>query len=417
LRDKILFTENQVIKTKGKSMNVLHIWPQEPIQQSGAIHLSALIEIPGEDRKTLWYKVPESHQQKIPATSDHFVIGTIFLQMKMGIDVHIHGQVSPSLLRNLVEFQSAWVAMRPDLSCIDITADHEQEDEPSTQHGHAIMAFSGGVDSCFTAFRHTRAKDVRFPRRLTTAIMVHGFDIPLDEPEGFALATVRSKRILSSLDIELIMVSTNYREVVGDWSHSHGAAIASCLSLFRKEFSEGLIGQTFTYGELRKITEGVNALTDPLLSSDNFRIVPDGAAFKRAGKILAMSDWSEFLHNLRVCWEGTQRDQNCCNCEKCMRNILTFRALGLGLPPCFEHDISFQQIKTLRMGDRERRVMRYEGLLPLAKAHGATGQWTHVVAQRLAAEKWAEDSKLFHLYRFSRRVAGKILAPLRRKGD
>jgi len=393
---------------------MLHIWPQEPFNKEGATQLSAVIEAPGRGRKTLWYSIPECHQEFWPTASDHFAVGLVFLIMETGLDARIHGQVSPSLLRNLFEFQAAWSAMRPNLKRVSIFADQEQEDSECHSRHRAIMAFSGGVDSCFTAFRHSRAKDERFPRNLAAAVMVKGFDIPLNDSEGFARAADRSRRMLSTLGLELITVSTNYREIIGDWPSSHGAAIASCLYLFRREFFEGLIGQTFTYGELLKITEGVNALTDPLLSSDNFKIVPDGAAFKRADKIRAISECPEILKDLRVCWEGEQKDKNCCNCEKCMRNILTFRALGLGLPPCFEQDISLSQIENLRMGDRERRRVRYESLLPLAEAHGTTGPWTRVLAQRLAAQKKAEEPNLFtRALRFSKRRVKKVVSRLK----
>ncbi len=399
---------------KEHSMDTLHIWPQEPLTQEGSVLLSAVIETPGADRKTLRYTVPEKFQDHLATSSDHFAVGAVFLMMETGLDVRIHGQVSPSLLRNLCEFQSAWSVMRPKYKKVSIYADHEQEDSINSTSNKAIMTFSGGVDSCFTAFRHTRAGYERFPRNLTAAVMVQGFDIPLDDPQGFARATDRSRRILSNLGVELFTVSTNYREIIGDWPHSHGAAIASCLHLFSRGFSEGLIGQTVTYGDVLKIIEGVNALTDPLLSSDNFKIIPDGAAFTRADKILAISGSPELLADLRVCWEGLQKDRNCCNCEKCMRNILTFRALGLERPPCFEHDISLQQIRQLRMGDKERRRVRYEALLSLAADHGTTGQWSRVLAQRLAAQRKAEDPSIFlRTYRFFKRRTKKMLGMLK----
>ena len=391
-------------------MRVLNIWPEEPVRRDGYIKLASTIEVPGQNRKVLWYKIPENNLPYISPGSDHFAVGIVFLMMKTGVDVFIHGQISPSLIRNLNEFQAAWVAMRPDLHHVSISADCEQEDKPSSQN-QAIMAFSGGVDSCFTAFRHTRSKKERFPRKLTAAVMVHGFDIPLEDPEAFDLASGRSKRILSSLGVEMIPISTNYREVIDDWNHSHGAAIASCLHLFRNKFSEGLIGQTFTYDDLRNVTEGVNALTDPLLSSHNFKIIPDGAAFKRSDKILAISDSPELLKNLRVCWEGPHKHQNCCDCEKCMRNILTFRALGLGLPPCFKHDISLSQINTLRMGDWARRRTRYESLLPLAQAYGTTGTWTRVLKMRLDRQR--RNEKRRQAYQLIRNMPRKILKLLR----
>jgi hypothetical protein len=73
------------------------------------------------------------------------------------------------------------------------------------------------------------------------------------------------------------------------------------------------------------------------------------------------------------------------------------------LPPCFEHDITLRQIEDLRMGDRERRRVRYESLLPLAEAHGTTGPWSRVLAQRLAAQESVENAIFPRVYRFSKR--------------
>jgi hypothetical protein len=394
-------------------MNVIHIWPEEPRREGNALHVSASIEIPGRERLALWYLVPECQQPQLSTTADHFVLGTVFLLMQGQSDVRVHGQVAPSLLRNLQEFQAAWCAIVPGFSCVSITADREEEPGLATRPKRAVMAFSGGVDSCFTAFRHARAVGTRFPSNLVAGVMVHGFDIPLADKETFASAAARSTRILSSLGLDLFTVATNYRTIVADWDHSHAAAIASCLSLLSRDCTEGLIGQTFTYRELRTVTEGVNALTDPLLSSDCFRIVPDGAAFKRSDKILAMRGWSEFLCDLRVCWEGPQKDRNCCNCEKCMRNILTFRVLGLGLPPCFERDIDDQQVRTLRLGDQARADIRYGGVVRLAAERGVTGSWLRILEERLAAQKRAARPRivrgLWRLRSYASRAWARVL--------
>lgn len=398
-------------------MSVLHIWPEEPVRRDGCVTVSSTIEAPGKDRKQLWYSIPESQEANLAANADPLVIGAIYLIMQSGHDVQVHGEVSPSLLCNLDEFQAAWTAWIPGPKKVTILADHEDKPAFTQKRNESVVTFSGGVDSCFTAYSQVQAYVRPNPCHLTAGVMVQGFDIPLNQPEVFASAVKQSRILLSSLGLELIPIATNYREVVTDWVHSFGAAAASCLSLFSGRFRVGFISQGFTYSEFQLLREGSNPLTDALLSSDSFRIVPAGTEFARASKIYAMRDWEEFLRYLRVCWEGPQKDRNCCNCEKCMRNILTFRALGLGLPPCFEHDISLQQIRTLRMGDRILRNVRYDALLPLAKACGTAGLWTDVLAKRLAAERRAEDSKLLHMYHRYRRRASKLLAGLRHNGD
>lgn len=380
-------------------MRTIHLWPDEERCRQGMIRRVLTIEESGKARRSLWYGVSENHKDHLPADCDHLVIGSVFMLMQTGLNAHVHGQVSPSLLRNLTEFQAAWVATDKNLISVDITADQEVEASPDPARNGALVAFSGGVDSCFTAYRHARGVGLRFPYELAGAVMAQGFDIPLEDPSAFRRAVDRSRRMVSSLDLELMAVETNFRDIVNDWSHSHGTAIASCLALFGGGFRTGLIGQTYTYPELRHIAEGVNALTDPMLSSDAFKIVPDGAAFERADKIRPLGNWDEFLQDLRVCWEGPKKDRNCCVCEKCIRNILTFRALGLGLPPCFEHDVTDEQIRKLKPGRGIRPGLRYGQLGELAAASGSSGPWVRAVEQRLLRDRHSQ---------LLRRVVGKF---------
>ncbi len=365
-------------------MERLDLWPEEVARGDGTIVRSLVIEQPAQARRRLWWAYPDSLRSHVGGDADSLAVGVVFLAMQIGRPVRIHGQVSPSLLRNLEEFQAAWTAMERSLTPVEITADEEVEVVRPAGRTGGLVAFSGGVDCSFTAYRHVRAAGVRWPRKIAAGVMVHGFDIPLSDSQAFAAAAARSRRTLDSLGLPLLTVACNYKEVVADFPHSHGAAIASCLALFANGFSYGLIGQTFTYAESRHIAEGVNPLTDPLLSSDSFAVIPDGAAFERADKIRLLGNWEEFRTNLRVCWAGPQKDRNCCNCEKCIRNILTFRALGLGLPECFERDVPDLRLASVKMGEGIRPFIRYGELRELSQANGTFGNWAKVLSWRLA---------------------------------
>ena len=396
-------------------MNTTHIWPQAPSHQDGEIKLSAVIEMPGNERKTLWFLVPEDQETNLAPNADPFVIGLIYLMMQTGHDVQIHGKVSPSLLYNLSDFQAVWSFWLPKLKIVTIRADHEAEPVFDQQKNESVVAFSGGVDSCFTAYTQVHAHFRPHPSRLTAGVMVQGFDIPLDQPEVFASAVKYSQEILASLGLEIIPIATNYRDLVADWTHSFGAANASCLALFSGRFRGGLISQGLTWNEFQLLHEGSNPLTDPLLSSDSFKIIPCGTAFNRAQKIYAMREWKECLRYLRVCWQGPRKDRNCCECEKCMRNILTFRALGLGLPPCFSKDADDKLIETIGLGAGHLPEIRYGELASLAKANNIKGKWIVILEKRLAAIQRKErrnNSKTFFAYRWSRRQAKKILVKL-----
>lgn len=331
-------------------INKIHLWQEETQTIGGFAKSSITLEYPNNERQTLWYRLPIEYQKYLTDSCDPFVIATIFLAMSRGHDLIIHGQVSPSLLDNLEEFQAVWSSWRSNIyRRISINADIEREQERIVEKETAISAFSGGVDSCFTAYRHVKGICGRRKRNLQASLMIHGFDIPIQEEDVFKRAFLRSKKISSSLDLELISVATNFRQAIKlPWEDIFGIGIASCLHLFTKRYAIGLIPASYTY-RTTTFPYGSNAITDPLLSSEACKIFYDGAIASRFEKIQQLLDWPEAVENLRVCWQGEQKDRNCCRCEKCIRNILIFRALDYGLPPCFPEDVSDRQILNLRV--------------------------------------------------------------------
>ena len=191
-------------------------------------------------------------------------------------------------------------------------ADDEQEREASPGPAQAICGFSGGVDSSFLALRHARGVETRHPEPLRAGVMVHGFDIPLEEEAMFERAASKARRQLDSLGLDLIQVRTNFLSLEIDWTHTFGPALAGILMLFGRRFSRGLIAQGVPFESYRQLVTGSNPITDPLLSSGAFQIVADGAAYARADKIRVIADWPETMRDLRVCWRGEQKDRNCC---------------------------------------------------------------------------------------------------------
>ncbi|MGB3512077.1 MAG: hypothetical protein WBA93_23120 [Microcoleaceae cyanobacterium] len=331
-------------------INKIHLWQEETQTIDGFAKSSITLEYPNNQRQTLWYRLPIKYQEYLTDSCDPFVIATIFLAMSRGHDLIIHGQVSPSLLDNLEEFQAVWSSWRSNIyRRISINANIEREQERIVEKEIAISAFSGGVDSCFTAYRHVKGMCGRRKRNLQASLMIHGFDIPIQEEDVFKRAFLRSQKMTSSLDLELISVATNFRQVIKlPWEDIFGTGIASCLHLFSKRYAIGLIPASYTY-RTTTFPYGSNAITDPLLSSEACKIFYDGAIASRFEKIQQLLDWPEAVENFRVCWQGEQKDRNCCRCEKCIRNILIFRALDYGLPPCFQEDVSDRQILNLRV--------------------------------------------------------------------
>jgi hypothetical protein len=343
----------------------------EPVQEDGWATASAVIESPDRPRRRLWFSARLPEGWSMSQASDAFVPVPLHQAMRLGVPLDVEGQVSPSLLANLEEYQavqSRWHPRR--FKRVQVVAEHERERTPGADG--ALLAFSGGVDSCFTALRHARGEAGRQTTALRAGVMVRGFDIPLEDPETFDAAFAKAEAILGSLGVPLVRMATNARQVEHAWNDMMAAAIASCLAAVEAPARTGLIPGEFAYHLVP--AWGVHPLTDPLLSSAAFRIVHDGAGFTRMQKVAALAGWPEALRLLRVCWAGAQLDRNCGRCSKCVRTVLAFRAAGLPVPPSFEREPTRRQILALAPLDRvEQRTQR--ALLDTIAEGDVRGPW------------------------------------------
>lgn len=359
----------------------------------------------GEHR--LWYSVESDRRSELALNADPFVLATMHLAMGTGEDVLVRGEVSPSLLQNTEILQQVWSMWKPErYRPVEIRATVEREPELPPR-AEAISGFSGGVDSCFTAFRHARGVTTKYPFPLQSSVMVHGFDIPLTEEDGYRRAAEKAERQLGTIGVELYRVTTNFRELPVDWVDAFGAAVAAVLGLFQRRYRTGLVSQGVPFSAYQSLVEGSNPLTDPMLSSDSFTIVPDGGGFHRVDKIAALEEWQEGFGDLRVCSLGKIRDKNCCVCEKCIRNILSFRALGISRPDIFPKGVSDEQIMALVPLKRMKLEIGYQPILRLAESRGLGAEpWVRALrrAVRLSIRRDLlytihHGNKLWHLGR------------------
>jgi len=363
-------------------MKDLHLWFEEPQKEAGCIRIAATLEYIDGGRTTMWFCFSGECADSLTDRADPFVIGLIFPVMEIArkaevaVRLMVHGTLSPSLIRNMEEFQRAWSMWRPDLYApCRIEAEQEVESERPMREEKAIMCFSGGVDSSFTAYRHVAPGIMRYPRPLFAGIIVQGWEYGLEEKELFLRAESRARRILSSLGIPLLRVTTNYKQIVQHWPYSHGAAVAAVLSALQRGFRSALVAQTMSYSTNHLSLEGVNPMTDWLFSSEGIQVSPDGAGHTRLQKIETLGEWQEFLENVRVCWQDEiEKSENCCRCEKCIRTILQFRVLGLGLPAAFAHDVSNKQIEALQLSPRQIAV-NYGVILHEARRREIRDTW------------------------------------------
>ena len=287
--------------------------------------------LPGGEVIEIWYAIDEYARDALVDSADPFVVAALPLAMRRGLDLRVLGApVSPSLLDTLERFQEVWHDWSR-AAMVEVTA--EQERERDARPAAAASAFSGGVDSAFTVYRHTSGLAQR-DRRLRAAVMLHGVDIPRANIVGFIRSSARSRRLVESVGLELVTIETNVWEVVETRAYPIAAGLSSALHLLGGRFGTGLIPGTTSYRHL-VFPLGSSPVSDGLLGSRNFEIVHDGAREERFDKLRHLANWDEALDLLRVCLADPQHHRNCGHCQKCMLAILTFRVLDV-VPRCFE---------------------------------------------------------------------------------
>ncbi len=357
------------------------IWLQDWVERDDQVTIGAAIERSGLPQRHLWYRVPTALRSSVTHSADPFVAGVLFDTMLVGGRLVVHGDVSPSLLRNLEELQLAWEKWRPETyRRVEIVADKQVEAQAADTTA-AVMPFSGGVDSCFTAWRHSA--NIAGPQQcdLRAGMIVHGFDIPVARESEYDGAAKRAEKMLKSIDMDCIRLTTNFRELNGDWEDTHGAGLASCLMLLQKGYRLGLIASSFAYSYL-VLPYGSNPLTDGMFTSAAFPVIHDGAGFHRMEKTQAVAQWPAVAEHLRVCWQGSQLDRNCCRCQKCISNMLYFRLVGLPSMECFPQDISDDEISRM-VYSREDEIGSMERILKVADELGVTDSWVQAVKTSL----------------------------------
>ncbi len=304
----------------------------------------------------LWYELPGDLEDRLSPAADGFLMALLLQAMSLGEDIQVEGAVSARLLRTSRIYQSifsAWFpgAFRP-VGIIPRTT----VVAPTIGAPPAVAtAFSGGVDSTFTLLSHSGGNETGTAYRITHALFVHGFDIPLTAPEVFDAWAGRFRASLLPLGVELIEVRTNVRQFVDrlPWVWTHGSALGSVALILEAMLTRFYIPASASYTDLEPW--GSHPITDPLMSTESMEIHHDGC-LPRVDKILRIADWSGAKSGLRVCWEHPDSSRNCCRCHNCVMTMIGLELAGtLSQSSTFPEPLDYRHVSqiTIPMEDIE----------------------------------------------------------------
>ena len=339
----------------------IHVEPLAPVERDDAVILRARIHGHPHWRKRngiLWFEVPAELsdwlviQGKSDDLHDPLVRAAIFPAMEAGGKLRIHGNVSASLLANLEVFQEILTCWMPEsFRPVEMWADQEvaiSQDRLNRRSNGALLAFSGGMDSIHALYSHQRGLRGRNTLHISHCLFVHGFDIPLRDG-CVRQAFQHARQLAEALESRLIPVRTNLKRLLPAWPFTFSAAVAALLSLFERQYATGLIASSVTYQNPFRIIPDIAfmPLSDPRLSSDTFRIEHDANHKSRVEKCEIFREFPMAAKRVRVCWSGEDLSRNCGRCEKCLRQMLCMKAVGVDDLSAFQAPLSAQSILAL----------------------------------------------------------------------
>jgi exopolysaccharide biosynthesis predicted pyruvyltransferase EpsI len=347
------------------------------------------------------------HDSKVsePIVLDGYVLSVFFDAMSSGSKIDVKGKLSDQAIRNFSALGEAWKNMNPNLyKPVEISADHVIHFDPKTSSpweqttgkDGAILTFSGGLDSHFTAARHSGAHHITDrptgigflstvqSYNIAQAVMVHGFDVRYENSKDFTDLRKNSETNLNRMNLPLVTVRTNIRvNETDDWEHSFGAKVSSVLHQFSNRFKYGLIASGSPYSR-PLVSWGSQPSIDHLYSGSFMHIVHDGAGFSRSEKALLISKIPELLPGIKVCWEGEEQGKNCGMCEKCIRTRLNFLSVGLPNPPCFDSEFNLSMIETISVSN-QTQLLGFQNVLDFSKKNKTdNSEWFNRLQERVA---------------------------------
>jgi len=305
--------------------------PEVRASGRGEFRIAARVE-PERDASNfpeeLFFDVPDAYREAISPRSDAFLASLLLPAMNGHEHIDVRGPISPRLALGVDDYQRvfhSWFPRR--FNTVDVRADHDGAVETGPTAGAVGAAFSGGIDSFYTLWSHCPERDRRPHAAISHALLVHGFDIPLDDTDAFEALRASYGEMLARVGVTLLTVRTNAASFApaDNWGVFHGAPLIGVALLLGGLLSRFYVPASHTYRDL--VPWGSGPTVDHLLATETLAVVHDGATATRVAKTAVVGAWPETFGRLRVCPEATGL-VNCCRCPKCIRTMVTLDMQG-----------------------------------------------------------------------------------------
>jgi hypothetical protein len=337
----------------------------------------------GSEKDIAWFEVPESQEKRISLSSEPYLRALLPLASVEGYRLVFEQPLDPYSVYSCQRWLSMLQSWLPSsYRTVEIEADLQEVADP--EEGETLFTYSGGVDSLYTVYRH-HVCSAWSPYELSTAMLVHGLDIPLEEGGHFDVVLHQAKKVLEPLDLEVINLKTNIKSFNRIYLYEHPATIAACFMAVGSGGRTGIIASTGSPGK-EALRPGSTPFTDPQLGYSGFKIENGDWEVSRMEKIRGIGNWEAGKNHLRVCYVNKEYSKNCGKCTKCINTMLGFKITTGEVPEAFHTELTPEIVGSMKLRtlDMVKRAMQ---IYALAESEGLASD-PLFRALRRAIRKW-----------------------------
>jgi hypothetical protein len=307
------------------------------------ITLSADITFRGKSTQHAYFTINKKYEALLSYDTSVFFAAVLLPCMKTHEDIYIDGAISAQLLENSNKIMTLVKKWNIGLNPIKIHAQKITKDKKKSQFVGEF--FTAGVDSFYTYLKMKKTKD-----RITHLILVHGFDIPLENKSFFAEVKKTIEKIAKVEKVQTVIIETNIGQIVERkliWDFSHGGALASVALFLRGGLKKVFISDAVRNDEL--FPYGTHPVLNKLWSTETLSVKSVGGEYNRFNKIFHLVSKSPLaLSYLRVCTQNLKGKYNCSHCHKCLVTMIYLYSVGvLHKSKTFEKHLDLNEIKNM----------------------------------------------------------------------
>ncbi len=273
---------------------------------------------------------------------DAFVLVPLYMAMYFKHDLHIHGNMSKRLYKNVMNYlQRILCDFSPDLSRVNVTADGFAE--AGGEQNIIGAGISCGVDSLTTIYdRYVNEAD---PDYRVNGLFLFNCGSHGDYGEGSSkLWQARyelNKKCADELGLPVYQADSNFHAfthmIQGGGTKAGYFATWSCILGFQGAVKKYYVSSAYSYSQIltfglrrsnNDFSEFSESYSVPLIRTERLELISDGCQYERSQKTEHIAGWDIAQRYLNVCVTPDSEGHNCSKCHKCLTTLTALEAVG-----------------------------------------------------------------------------------------